>query len=183
MISITSLKSSSTQHDVHFVNLGPIYSKTAIKAGYAFGFGYTGQVTVISNPIKIFSSAPPSRPNMIISYWIKPQDGDAHNVKMRLEIRETNSGDCLPPVQERWVLNVQGWWRLSTNQEFPCHSHPAPPGDGHQNGCPQTNGWLHGSSSLVWASRLTRYTVTWIIFSPPNTFQTLTCCNLLCILV
>ena len=40
MASVSSFKSSSTQHDVHFVNYGPIYFKIDNKAGYALGWGY-----------------------------------------------------------------------------------------------------------------------------------------------
>ena len=40
MVSVSSFKSSSTQHDVHFVNYGPIYFKIDHKAGYALGRGY-----------------------------------------------------------------------------------------------------------------------------------------------
>ena len=37
MVSIASFKSSSTQHDVHFVNYGPIYFKIDDKAGLLQG--------------------------------------------------------------------------------------------------------------------------------------------------
>ena len=37
MVSIASLKSSSTQQDVHLVNDGPVYFKTDDKAGVALG--------------------------------------------------------------------------------------------------------------------------------------------------
>ena len=37
MVSITSFKSSSIQHDVHLVNYGPIYSQIDHKAGDALG--------------------------------------------------------------------------------------------------------------------------------------------------
>ena len=40
MVSISIFKSSSTQHDVHLVNYGPIYLKIDHKAGYALGRGY-----------------------------------------------------------------------------------------------------------------------------------------------
>ena len=40
MVSVSSFKSSSTQHDVHFVNYGPIYFKIDDKAAYALGRGY-----------------------------------------------------------------------------------------------------------------------------------------------
>ena len=40
MVSIIHFKSSSIQHDVHFVNYGPIYFKIDYKAGYVFGRGY-----------------------------------------------------------------------------------------------------------------------------------------------
>ena len=40
MASVTSLKTSSIQHDVHFVNSGPIYFKIDNKAGCALGRGY-----------------------------------------------------------------------------------------------------------------------------------------------
>ena len=40
MVSVASFKSSSIQHDVHFVNYGPIYFKIDNKAGYALGRGY-----------------------------------------------------------------------------------------------------------------------------------------------
>ena len=40
MASFASLKSSSTQHDFHFVNYGHIWSKTDNKAGHALGRGY-----------------------------------------------------------------------------------------------------------------------------------------------
>ena len=37
---MSSLKSSSMQHDVHLVNYGPISSQIDHKAGYALGRGY-----------------------------------------------------------------------------------------------------------------------------------------------
>ena len=37
MVSVASSKSSSTQHDVYFVNYGPIYFKIDDKTGYALG--------------------------------------------------------------------------------------------------------------------------------------------------
>ena len=40
MVSISGFKSSSTQHDVHLVNYGPIYFKIDNKAGFALGRGY-----------------------------------------------------------------------------------------------------------------------------------------------
>ena len=40
MVSVTSFKSSSIQHDVHFVHYGPIYFKIDDKAGYALGWDY-----------------------------------------------------------------------------------------------------------------------------------------------
>ena len=39
MVSVSSFKSSSIQHDVHFVNYGPVYFKIDDKAGYASGQG------------------------------------------------------------------------------------------------------------------------------------------------
>ena len=39
MVSGASSKSSSMQHDVHFVNYGPIYLKIDVEAGYASGRG------------------------------------------------------------------------------------------------------------------------------------------------
>ena len=40
MVSVSGFKSSSIQHDVHFVNYDPIYFKIDNKAGYAIGRGY-----------------------------------------------------------------------------------------------------------------------------------------------
>ena len=40
MVSITSFKSCSMQHDVYFVNYGPVYFKIDNKAGYALGRDY-----------------------------------------------------------------------------------------------------------------------------------------------
>ena len=40
MVLISSLKSSSTQHDAHFVNYGPVYLKIDDKVRYALGRGY-----------------------------------------------------------------------------------------------------------------------------------------------
>ena len=40
MVSVSSFKSSSTQHDVRFVNYGPVYFKIDDKAEYALGRGY-----------------------------------------------------------------------------------------------------------------------------------------------
>ena len=42
MDSNSSFKSSSTQHDVHLINYGPIYFKIDNKAGYDLGQGYLG---------------------------------------------------------------------------------------------------------------------------------------------
>ena len=39
MVSISSFKSSPTQHDVHFVNYGPIWSKVDNTARYALERG------------------------------------------------------------------------------------------------------------------------------------------------
>ena len=40
MVSVSSFKSSSIQHDVHFLNYGPIYFKIDNKAGYTLGRGF-----------------------------------------------------------------------------------------------------------------------------------------------
>ena len=40
MVSISSFKSSSRQHDVHFVIYDPILSKIEYKAGYVLEQGY-----------------------------------------------------------------------------------------------------------------------------------------------
>ena len=40
MVSVSSVKSSLTQHDVHLVNYAHIYIKIADKAEYALGRGY-----------------------------------------------------------------------------------------------------------------------------------------------
>lgn len=40
MVSVASFKSTSTQHNVHFINDGPYLSKMDDKAGYALGHGY-----------------------------------------------------------------------------------------------------------------------------------------------
>ena len=40
MVSVVSFKSFSIQHDVHFVNHGPIYFKIDDKAAYTLGRGY-----------------------------------------------------------------------------------------------------------------------------------------------
>ena len=57
MVSIPSFK-SSIQHDVHFVNYGPIYSKTDNKAAYALGRGYL---------VIVATSAPQVHP--LIQIW------------------------------------------------------------------------------------------------------------------
>ena len=40
MVSFASLKSSSTQQDIHLVDYGPVEIKTQIKALHALGRGY-----------------------------------------------------------------------------------------------------------------------------------------------
>ena len=40
MVSFTSFKSSSIEHDVHFVNYGSMYLKIDNKSAYALGWGY-----------------------------------------------------------------------------------------------------------------------------------------------
>ena len=49
MVSITSFKSSSIQHDVNLVNDGPSLSKIDDKAGYALGCGYHSCLRTLIN--------------------------------------------------------------------------------------------------------------------------------------
>ena len=50
MVSVSSFKSSSVQHDVHFVNYGPSYFEIDDKAGDALVRGYHGDKSQLVKP-------------------------------------------------------------------------------------------------------------------------------------
>ena len=67
MVSITSSKSSSIQHDVPFVNYGPVYLKIDNKAAHASERGYLQSDRSLPQRAVMFRSALPSFTNMVTS--------------------------------------------------------------------------------------------------------------------
>lgn len=80
MSSYSGFKSSSIQHDAHFLNYGLIWSKMGIYDGYSLGWCYHGNLSVFvsvrSNPCS--SSAPASGPNMVMVAGNRDGNGKKH---------------------------------------------------------------------------------------------------------